>query len=131
MRMDGRRESQNVDDRRGMKTSTKAGLGIGGVVIAALIAMFMGGDPSQVLQQMASNTATTTEEINYVPTAEEEALATFAKQIVLNHCLFHLISVKSVTCVSIEKLDSFIFLLFLNLAILVFVKFDRHTRNTV
>ena len=81
MRMEGRRESQNVDDRRGMKTSTKAGMGIGGLLIAGLIALFMGGDPGQVLQQMASNTATTTEETNYVPTAEEEALATFAKQI--------------------------------------------------
>lgn len=79
--MDGRRESQNVDDRRGMKTSTKAGLGIGGLIIAGLIALFMGGDPSQVLQQMASNTATTTEATNYVPTAEEEELAKFASQI--------------------------------------------------
>ena len=64
-----------------MKTSTKAGMGIGGLLIAGLIALFMGGDPGQLLQQMASNTATTTEETNYVPTAEEEALATFAKQI--------------------------------------------------
>ena len=81
MKLEGRRESQNVDDRRGMKTSTKAGMGIGGLLIAGLIALFMGGDPGQLLQQMASNTATTTEETNYVPTAEEEALATFAKQI--------------------------------------------------
>ena len=81
MKLEGRRESQNVDDRRGMKTSTKAGMGIGGLLIAGLIALFMGGDPSQVLQQMASNNATTTEETNYVPTAEEEELAKFAKQI--------------------------------------------------
>ena len=80
MKLEGRRESQNVDDRRGMKTSTKAGMGIGGLLIAGLLALFLGGDPSQVLQQMSSGT-TTTEESNYVPTAEEEALATFAKQI--------------------------------------------------
>ena len=80
MKLEGRRESQNVDDRRGMKTSTKAGMGIGGLLIAGLLALFLGGDPSQVLQQMSSGT-TTTEETNYVPTAEEEALATFAKQI--------------------------------------------------
>ena len=78
MKLEGRRESQNVDDRRGMKTSTKAGMGIGGLLIAGLLALFLGGDPSQVLQQMSSGT-TTTEETNYVPTAE--ALATFAKQI--------------------------------------------------
>ena len=80
MKLDGRRESQNVDDRRGMKTSTKAGLGIGGLIIAGLLTLFLGGDPSQLLQQMQSG-AVTTEETNYVPTAEEEALATFAKQI--------------------------------------------------
>ena len=72
MKMDGRRESQNVEDRRGMRTSTKAGLGIGGLIIAGLIALFMGGDPTQLLQQMASNGGTTTEATNYVPTAEEE-----------------------------------------------------------
>ena len=80
MKLDGRRESQNVDDRRGMKTSTKAGMGIGGLIIAGLLTLFLGGDPSQLLQQMQSG-AVTTEETNYVPTAEEEALATFAKQI--------------------------------------------------
>ena len=79
--MDGRRESQNVEDRRGMRTSTKAGLGIGGLIIAGLIALFMGGDPTQLLQQMASNGGTTTEATNYVPTAEEEELAKFASQI--------------------------------------------------
>ena len=81
MKMDGRRESQNVEDRRGMRTSTKAGLGIGGLIIAGLIALFMGGDPTQLLQQMASNGGTTTEATNYVPTAEEEELAKFASQI--------------------------------------------------
>lgn len=63
-----------------MKTSTKAGMGIGGVVIAALIALLMGKDPSQVIQQVTSAN-TTTEATEYVPTAQEEKLATFAKQI--------------------------------------------------
>ena len=38
MRLDGRRESQNVEDRRGMSTGTKAGLGIGGIIMVALMA---------------------------------------------------------------------------------------------
>ena len=81
MKLDGRRESQNVDDRRGMKTSTKAGMGIGGLLIAGLLALFLGGDPSAVLQQLTQGGATTTEATDYVSTAEEEALAKFARQI--------------------------------------------------
>ena len=80
MRLEGRRESQNVDDRRGMKTSTKAGLGIGGLLIAGLLTL-MGVDPSILQQVMPTETATTTEQTNYVPTAEEEELAKFARQI--------------------------------------------------
>ncbi len=80
MKLDGRRESQNVDDRRGKRTATKASMGIGGVVIAALLTWILGGDPSSVLK-MAQTNNITTEDVEYVPTAEEEALATFAKQI--------------------------------------------------
>lgn len=80
MRLEGRRESKNVDDRRGKATKT-AGIGIGGLIIAGLIALFMGGDPSSVLQQMASSSTQTTENTEYVPTAEEQELAKFASQI--------------------------------------------------
>ena len=41
MRLDGRRESSNVEDRRGMSGGAKAGIGgIGAIVIAA----FTGAD---------------------------------------------------------------------------------------
>lgn len=80
MRLDGRRESKNVDDRRG-RTAKTAGIGIGGLIIAGIIALFMGGDPSSVLQQMASSNMQTTENTGYVPTAEEQELAKFASQI--------------------------------------------------
>ena len=76
MKLEGRRESQNVDDRRGMKTSTKAGMGIGGLLIAGLLALFLGGDPGQLLQQLSSGAATTTENTDYVATPEEEAFST-------------------------------------------------------
>ena len=49
MRLDGRRESSNVDDRRRSGGVKKAGMGIGGLVIAALLAWVMGGDPKSVL----------------------------------------------------------------------------------
>ena len=45
MRLDGRRESSNVEDRRGMSGGKKAGLGIGGIIIAMAIAYFTGGNP--------------------------------------------------------------------------------------
>ena len=80
MRLEGRRESKNVEDRRG-RTAKTAGLGIGGLIIAGIIALFMGGDPSSVLRQMASSNMQTTENTEYVPTAEEQELAKFASQI--------------------------------------------------
>ena len=81
MKLDGRRESTNVDDRRGMKTSTKAGMGIGGLLIAGLLTLLLGGDPSELLQQLSGGGATTTENTEYVASAEEEELAKFSKQI--------------------------------------------------
>lgn len=49
MRWQGRRESGNVEDRRGAsRGGLIAGGGIGGIVIALLI-YFLGGDPSQVM----------------------------------------------------------------------------------
>ncbi|MCY7350282.1 MAG: neutral zinc metallopeptidase [Cytophagaceae bacterium] len=48
MRWIGRRESGNVEDRRGMGSGTLIGGGIGTVVIA-IIVYLLGGDPSQVL----------------------------------------------------------------------------------
>ena len=59
MKFEGRRESTNVEDRRGKKTAAAAGgLGIGGIIIA-LIVIFMGGDPSAVMEQMQQPGATT------------------------------------------------------------------------
>lgn len=82
MKLNGRRESTNVDDRRGISGKTAGGLGIGGIIIAALIAWATGGDPlTAVMQsaqsQMASGAQTEQREF----TAEEQELATFSKQI--------------------------------------------------
>lgn len=82
MRLDGRRESTNVDDRRRSGGGKKAGIGIGGLVIAALITWMLGGNPLSVLTQ-ADLGSMLTEQTggSYEPTAEEEALAKFSKQI--------------------------------------------------
>lgn len=57
MRLDGRRESTNVDDRRGssgggFRLGGKGGLGIGAAIVIALITMFLGGDPSSVFSML-------------------------------------------------------------------------------
>ena len=78
MKLDGRRTSDNVDDRRG-KGGGKISLGIGGTIIVGLIIWFMGGNPLDFLTQQAVNTVGT--ENAYTLTAEEEEAATFAKTI--------------------------------------------------
>jgi len=50
MRWVGRRQSSNVEDRRGMSGGGKMAVGGGiGAVIIALIALFLGGDPGSIL----------------------------------------------------------------------------------
>jgi predicted metalloprotease len=51
MRWQGRRGSQNVEDRRGMRYGRAGGIGIGTIVLA-LIAVYFGQDPSVVLQNV-------------------------------------------------------------------------------
>ena len=82
MKLEGRRESSNVDDRRRSGSAGKAaGMGIGGLVIVALITLVMGGNPLDVLQQAGGLTYTSPDGGTYEPTAEEEELAKFASQI--------------------------------------------------
>ena len=78
MKLEGRRTSSNVDDRR-RSGGTAAGLGIGGIIIAAIIAWMTGGNPLDVITgQLADITQIGTE---YAPSAEEDAMATFASLI--------------------------------------------------
>lgn len=84
MRLDGRRQSNNVDDRRGRRLSggKLAGGGIVAVIVAAVFAWISGGNPLAVLTNqggaLLSGDAT---EQTYTPSAEDEELAVFAKQI--------------------------------------------------
>ena len=71
-----------MDDRRRMGGGKKAGIGIGGLVVAALITWLMGGNPLSVLTQADLGSVMTQQTGGtYEPTAEEEALAKFSKQI--------------------------------------------------
>lgn len=79
MRLDGRRTSDNVDDRRG-KGRGKATLGIGGTIIAGLIIWLMGGNPLSFFTQQAVEGMTTTN-TEYKPTAAEEEMALFSKKV--------------------------------------------------
>ena len=80
MRLDGRRESTNVEDRRGKKTVAAAGgIGIGGIIIA-LIIMFMGGDPSAVTQLQQGNSTEYVDDGKDYSQVDVE-LMTFCKQI--------------------------------------------------
>ncbi len=81
MKLDGRRESTNVEDRRG-KGGVKAagGIGLGGIIIA-LIIMFMGGDPSQVMEQMGGAQTETEYTDGQDYSQVDVELMTFCKQI--------------------------------------------------
>ena len=85
MRLDGRRESSNVEDRRGMSGGKKAGLGIGGIIIAMAIAYFTGGNPLeagvQAAQQSMGQNTEVSEGQQREFTEEEQALAKFSTQI--------------------------------------------------
>ena len=83
MKLDGRRESSHVEDRRGMGGGTVAGLGLGGIALVAIITFLMGGNLGDVVQnvQNAGGLGSMTEQTSYEPTAENEALAKFSRQI--------------------------------------------------
>lgn len=87
MRLTGRRESSNVEDRRGLSGGAKAGIGgIGGVIIIAIITLLSGGDlsdvvsnvmQSQVQGQVTEQTSGGKAEFSQ----EEQEAATFSKQV--------------------------------------------------
>jgi predicted metalloprotease len=74
MRWQGRRESSNVEDRRGLSSKGVIGGGIGTIVIV-LVVLLLGGDPTSLISNLQTNDQTTTS--NYTETAEEKELAQF------------------------------------------------------
>ena len=83
MQLDGRRQSSNVEDRRGGKM-VYGGLGLGGALVVGLIALLMGGNPIQSVQtvnEMLGNGSETVSDPNWQPSAQEQELAVFTSQI--------------------------------------------------
>ena len=85
MKLTGRRESTNVDDRRGMTAAKAGGVGIVGIIIALLMTFLSKGnlnlaDVISLAPEMMGN-VTEQAEGGREFTEEEQALATFSKQI--------------------------------------------------
>jgi hypothetical protein len=74
MRWKGRRESSNVEDRRGGYSKGMVGGGIGSLILILAI-YFLGGDPSQIMNTSQFDNQSTTS--SYQGTAEENELAQF------------------------------------------------------
>jgi predicted metalloprotease len=56
MRLDGRRESENVEDRRGLSSTAKAGIGgLGGILLIALFTFLSGGNLGDVVTNVVQN----------------------------------------------------------------------------
>ena len=82
MGLDGRRQSSNVDDRRRMGGAVGGALGIGGAIVVALITLLMGGDLGDVINIVGGEMGQSQlSEQSYTPSAEEENLVVFTKQI--------------------------------------------------
>lgn len=83
MQLDGRRESTNVQDRRGSSAGKAVGgLGIGGILIYLLISFLSGGniDPAALQDIMVPQAGYETgQNVEFTP--EEQALASFSKKI--------------------------------------------------
>ena len=87
MRLTGRRESNNIEDRRGKSITNIAGIGgIGGVIIIVLITLLSGGDMGDIVnnvfqQEMQGQVEKSSERNQKAFTEEENKLANFSKQI--------------------------------------------------
>ena len=87
MKLNGRRESTNVDDRRGMSAGKMGGMGLGGIVIIALITLLSGGNLGDVFNSVISNPELLNGNVMEQAeggrefTQEEQELAKFSKQI--------------------------------------------------
>jgi uncharacterized protein len=75
MRWEGRRTSQNVEDRRGIRFGRAGGIGIGSILLA-LVAVYFGADPSVVLQGVQPS-GQQAEQVPYEESPEEARLREF------------------------------------------------------
>lgn len=82
MRLDGRRRSGNVVDKRGVSgRAIGVGGGIVGVIVAGLIALLSGGDIGDVAQSALSTLSGQDSGSSYTPDAEDERLAELSSKV--------------------------------------------------
>jgi len=87
MKLNGRRESSNVEDRRGKGIGTKAGIGgIGGILLIALLTFMQGGNLGDVINNVVQEGGLSAVQEEQAEgqrefTAEEQELAKFSRQI--------------------------------------------------
>ncbi len=79
MRWEGERQSDNVEDRRGLSIGGR-GFALGGIgtVVVTLIALYFGVDPSVILNQVASSPPTAEQRQATARSPEENKLAEFS-----------------------------------------------------
>ena len=78
MRIDGRRRSGNIEDRRGMSGKTLGiGGGIIGIIVVGLVTLLGGGDLADVARNVMGQQMQGGAKTEYVETAEDRQLADF------------------------------------------------------
>src|SRR5262245_3566491 len=82
MKWEGRQESENVEDRRGLGKKTGLAIGGGGILVI-ILALLVGAGPRQVAQLIGQQQggAGQEEQKDRPKDAEEERMATFSKVI--------------------------------------------------
>lgn len=82
MRLDGRRRSGNVDDRRGMTgKALGVGGGIVGLIVAGLFTLLSGGDIGDVVSNVVGQMGGGNQSSEYVETEEDARLADLASKV--------------------------------------------------
>lgn len=77
MKWSGRRQSDNVEDRRSIGGKGIAGIGGIGAIVIAVIAFFITKDPSQLINTMQQNSTNQTEQLDPATQAKQDSLAKF------------------------------------------------------
>ena len=82
MQLEGRRQSTNVEDRRGSSAGKiGGGLGLGGVIVVGLILLLTGQDPTQVLNYINEGDISSGQTTEYIESEEDKELYEFASVI--------------------------------------------------
>ena len=81
MRLDGRRNSNNVSDRRGMGKAAGIGGGIVGIILVAVVTLMSGGSVGDVISNVVGQQSRGVYAENYQPDAEDERLADLASKV--------------------------------------------------